>query len=82
MASLAADAATKSLKGLPATSKLDGKAAEMGLRIAIVRTRWNSTIVDALSNGAYDELLKLGVAKENITVMEVPGSYELVYGNK
>jgi 6,7-dimethyl-8-ribityllumazine synthase len=51
-----------------------------GMRFGIVTSEWNSEITGALLNGAYETLLKQGARKEDICMMSVPGSFELVYG--
>jgi len=61
------------LKGPGTFQKRDGS----GLRIGIVHSRWNSTIIEALFTGAKKSLLESGVKEENIVVETVPGSYEL-----
>lgn len=47
---------------------------------AIVVAEWNEEITEALYQGAYDALLKLGVKKKNIIRKNVPGSFELPLG--
>ena len=54
-------------------------AVGSSLRIAIVHARWNSTIINALVEGAAKSLHAAGVKRENIVVQDVPGSYELPY---
>lgn len=51
-----------------------------GMKIGIVVAEWNENITASLLNGAKETLMKHGVAEEDITVMTVPGSFELVYG--
>lgn len=46
-------------------------------RFAIVVARFNGFIVDSLQAGAIDALIRHGVAEENITVIKVPGAYEM-----
>jgi 6,7-dimethyl-8-ribityllumazine synthase len=53
-----------------------------GLRIGIVHARWNTTIIDALLDGAKKALKQAGVKDENIVLQSVPGSYELPYAVK
>ena len=43
----------------------------------IVSARFNSFIVDSLEGGAIDALTRHGVAESNITVVKVPGAYEM-----
>src|SRR5690606_26597715 len=44
---------------------------------AIVASRFNSFIVDSLLGGALDTLIRHGVSEKNITVIKVPGAFEL-----
>jgi len=46
-------------------------------QFAIVVAEWNEEITEALYEGAYTALLKLGAKKSNITRVNVPGSFEL-----
>lgn len=48
-----------------------------GLRIGIAVARFNQDICDGLLSGAINELHKLGVAPEHITVCSVPGALEI-----
>lgn len=52
-----------------------------GMSFGIVVSKWNGEVTGALLNGAVDTLIKNGVKEENIKVMTVPGSFELVYGS-
>ena len=65
-----------SLKNLsdhdPATIP-DGSSMKFG----IVVSEWNEDVTAALLEGAINTLLKHGVARENINVRTVPGSFEL-----
>ncbi|MFM1895715.1 MAG: hypothetical protein RLZZ385_789 [Pseudomonadota bacterium] len=45
--------------------------------IAIVAARFNSFIVDRLMDGALDALKKHGVHDKDITIIKVPGAFEL-----
>jgi len=47
------------------------------VQIALVATRWNVEIVDALVEGARECLLEWGVAPESIVEHRVPGAFEL-----
>ncbi|KAI1794688.1 Lumazine synthase [Ganoderma leucocontextum] len=63
-----------SIKGpAPPPTKLDGSP----LRIAIVHSRWNKSIIDALVAGTIAKLKATGVKDSNIVVQSVPGSFEL-----
>ena len=48
--------------------------------IGIVVAQWNAEITAALYEGACSALLKNGVLEENITTVQVPGSFELTSG--
>ena len=48
----------------------------------IVVSKWNTTITEALYEGAVDVLKSCDVASENIIKWNVPGSFELIYGAK
>ena len=52
------------------------------LRFGIVVSQWNDDITDGLFKGAYKTLLDCGVSSDNILKLEVPGSFELIYGSK
>ncbi|KAF8984465.1 hypothetical protein CPC16_011532 [Podila verticillata] len=67
-------------KGLePAAVPQDGS----NLRVLIVRTRWNTAIVDGLVDGAKKAMIEQhNVKPENIVVESVPGAYELPFAAK
>ena len=46
-------------------------------RVAIVATRWNVEIVDALMDGAYRCLEDWGVPDESVDEFYAPGAYEI-----
>lgn len=56
---------------------LQGEFVGRDLRIAIVSTRWNDNIVDRLVDGALDVLTDCGVQEDDITLVKVPGAFEL-----
>ncbi len=51
-----------------------------GLRIGLVKARWNADIVDRLEAGVDRGLLHLGVPATDIVVETVPGSFEVPMG--
>lgn len=61
---------------------LSNVKTDVPAKVAIVRTLWNSQIVDSLVQGAMNALEASGVAKRNIFEIAVPGSYELPYAAK
>lgn len=46
-------------------------------RVAVLATRWNAGVVDALIDGAMQALKEWGVAQQNISLFRAPGAYEL-----
>jgi 6,7-dimethyl-8-ribityllumazine synthase len=59
-----------------APAGLDGK----GLRIGLVRARWNTPIVDRLADGVHRGLRDLGVVDDDVVELSVPGSFEIPFG--
>ncbi|CAD6504038.1 BgTH12-05775 [Blumeria graminis f. sp. triticale] len=55
--------------------RLDLNGSE--LRIGVVHARWNTAIIDPLLHGVLSSLDDAGVARHNIIVKSVPGSWEL-----
>lgn len=56
---------------------LEGQYNAAGLRFAIVATRFNDFIVDRLISGAVDYLVRHGAAPEAMTLIRVPGAFEM-----
>ena len=52
------------------------------MKIGIVFSQWNNKITDGLFNGAFTTLIESGVSENNIEKIEVPGSFELIFGAK
>ena len=50
--------------------------------VAIVVAQWNAQITELLFQGAYDTLLQHEVSASKIARINVPGSFELIYGAK
>lgn len=59
------------------THAIEGGLIGTGLRIAVVATRWNDFMGERLLDGALDALRRHDVADDDITVVTVPGSYEI-----
>ena len=53
-----------------------------GLRFAVIVSEWNNHITNSLFKGAEEALLNCGVKENDIVRIDVPGSFELVYGAK
>ena len=56
---------------------IQGRLSADGIRVAIVASRWNDYIVSRLIGGATDALERLGASSDAITIIRVPGSFEL-----
>lgn len=56
---------------------IQGKLSADGLRVAILAARWNDFVVSRLINGAVDAFERLGGQSDAITIVRVPGSFEL-----
>ena len=56
---------------------IEADMAKIDGNIAIVVTRWNSFITDNLLEGALRALARNNIAEKQITVVRVPGAYEL-----
>ena len=57
---------------------IEGNMRATGKKFAIVVSRFNSFVVESLLEGAVDTLDRLGgVGSDDITVIRVPGAYEL-----
>ena len=52
------------------------------LSFGIVKSLWNKDITDNLYIGAKKKLKEHGVKSNNIFTLNVPGSFELIYGTK
>ena len=52
------------------------------MKIGIVVSQWNNKITDGLFNGAFTTLIESGISENNIEKIEVPGSFELIFGAK
>jgi len=51
-----------------------------GLKFGIVVSKWNSQITEKLLDGCIDLLKTKDATDQNIKILHVPGSFELVYG--
>lgn len=56
---------------------LEGKLSAKGLKLGIVVSRFNTFISERLLEGAMDALRRSGVEDEDVTVVRVPGSFEI-----
>lgn len=56
---------------------LDEAPSAEGMKIHIAHSEWNEGITDKLLHGALKTLELLGLPESDITVMKVPGTFEL-----
>jgi len=63
------------LRNKPAA--LAGDLIATGMKFGIVVARWNAVITDRLLQGAMDCLLRSGARRDDIRIVQVPGSWEI-----
>ena len=63
----------------PDKAPLTPFAKARDMRVAVVRTLWNSHITEALMAGAIDEFRRAGLTDEDVNTFEVPGAVELTF---
>ncbi len=56
---------------------IEGDLDAHSLRFALVASRFNSLLVDPMISGAEDMLVRHGASAEDMTLVRVPGSFEL-----
>ena len=56
---------------------IEGQFDAKGLKIAIIATRFNDFVVDRLVGGAVDYLVRNGGDREDITIVKLPGAFEM-----
>ena len=56
---------------------IEGDFSATTARFTIVATRFNGFIVESLVSGALDALRRHGVGDNNITVVRIPGAFEM-----
>lgn len=62
---------------MPHIRTIEGQMNASGLSFAILAARFNDTIVDRLVGGAIDYLTRHGASREQITLVRVPGAFEM-----
>lgn len=56
---------------------IEGDFTQCSGRYALVVGRFNGFVVESLVEGAVDTLLRHGIARDDITIVRVPGAYEM-----
>ncbi len=59
---------------------IEGDLQGQGIKVSIVVSRFNGFITDRLLEGALDALRRHGVEEKGITVVRVPGAFEIPLG--
>jgi hypothetical protein len=70
--------ADATVKGIAVTTTGRSPVADT-VRVGVVHTAWNATIIDALVGGVRGELARQGVSDDRVVVQQVPGSFELPF---
>ena len=61
---------------------LEGRLNASGLKFGLVVSRFNDFITEKLLSGALDALIRSGAHDEDITVVRVPGAFEIPWAAK
>lgn len=56
---------------------IEGDLQVRDLRFAVLASRFNEFVVDALMRGAVDTLRRLGATDKQVEVVRVPGAYDM-----
>ena len=59
---------------------VEGQLDAQGLKLGLVVSRYNSFITNRLLEGVMDGLLRHGAAEDDVTVLWVPGAFEIPLG--
>ena len=65
------------MQGEYAVKEVSGNLDAKGLRVALVASRFNSFLVEQLVKGAVDAFVRHGGDEGDLTLVRVPGAYEL-----
>jgi len=58
-------------------NRVEGKLIASGIRFGIVAGRFNSFMTEKLVDGALDTIVRHGGDEKNVTLVYVPGSFEI-----
>ncbi|HEY6307389.1 MAG TPA: 6,7-dimethyl-8-ribityllumazine synthase [Candidatus Angelobacter sp.] len=64
-------------KNVPDPGAVEGGLNAAGMKFGVVVARWNSFVTERLLQGALDALRRSGCRAQDITVVRVPGSFEI-----
>ena len=57
--------------------EVNGELVATGLKMAIIVSRFNSFLTEQLVKGAVDAFVRMGGDEKDLTLVRVPGAYEL-----
>ena len=57
--------------------EINGELIAKGLKVAVVVSRFNSFLTEQLVKGAADAFVRMGGDEKNLTLVRVPGAYEI-----
>ena len=57
--------------------EITGELSASGLKVAVVVSRFNSFLTEQLVKGAEDAFIRMGGADKDLTLVRVPGAYEM-----
>jgi 6,7-dimethyl-8-ribityllumazine synthase len=57
--------------------EINGDLVAKGLKVGLVVSRFNSFLTDQLVKGALDAFVRHGGCEDDVTLVKVPGAYEL-----
>lgn len=56
---------------------IEGMMDAKGYKIAVLASRFNDFMVNSLIGGAVDYLVRHGADRENLTIIRIPGAFEM-----
>lgn len=62
---------------MPQIRTIEGQLQAQGLKFTLISSRFNDFIVDRLVGGAVDYLVRHGADRADMTLIRVPGAFEL-----
>ena len=57
--------------------EINGELLAKGLKVSVVVSRFNSFLTEQLVKGAVDAFVRMGGDEKNLTLVRVPGAYEI-----
>lgn len=57
--------------------EINGELSAKGMKVAVIVSRFNSFLTEQLVKGAVDAFVRHGGDEKNLTLVKVPGAYEI-----